>query len=118
MGADDNGVIDPRSPLDRANRDQMREFAEKNGITEITWDMSGDEMRYLLIRRGIRDIGQTTQFPKVTGGLKAADDGTPTIRLEDLQHQQWEQRAKEREEANKPRKRGRPRKVNGQPHAS
>ena len=97
-------VLDPRAPLDRVNRDQMREFAERNGITEITWDMTGDEMRYLLKKRGISDIGAPFQIlgTRSTMEVRADNDPTvPTINLEDLQRQQWEQRAKEREQARK-----------------
>ena len=89
-------VLDPRSPLDRVNRDQMREFAERNGITEITWDMMGDEMRYILRKRGITDIGAPHQILGTHSNMevsaKHADPSIPSINLEDLQRQQWEQR--------------------------
>lgn len=112
-------VLDPRSPLDRVSRDQMREYAERNGITEITWDMMGDEMKYILQKKGIHDIGAPHQIlgSKANMEVRAANDGTPTISLEEMQRQEFERRARERAEAQNPapKKRGRPKKVvNGQ----
>lgn len=87
-------VIDPRDPLERANRDQMREYAEKNGIKQINWAMAGDQMRFILRSLGVTDIG--IPFHQLGTPIgSAVPSGKPAMNLADLQRQQWEQQEKD-----------------------
>lgn len=47
---------DPRSPLQKARRVELADFAEKQGFTEIKKDMPAELMRVLLQRRGVYAI--------------------------------------------------------------
>lgn len=78
----------------------MREYAERNGITQITWDMQGDQMKSILVGMGVKDLG----LPYVQLGTRHVmqqaapikDPNVAEISLEEMQKQQWEQQAKQK----------------------
>lgn len=49
-------IEDPRTPLDRARRVELFEFAKAKGVSEIFPDMPAQMMRRILIARGVTDI--------------------------------------------------------------
>lgn len=104
-------ILDPRDNLEKANRDQIVQFAERRGIKQIDWRMPATQMRSILRSMNIVDIG----LPAAHGSREALQnlafngqppDNPPLAKpkmLEELEREQWAQQAKQAEQIERER---------------
>lgn len=87
--------VDPRDKLEKANRDQLYQFAERNGIKEIEWWMAGNQMRSILKKRGIKDLGLPEHQLGQPYGSAQPSGPVQTSSLEEMEQAQWEAQARD-----------------------
>lgn len=76
-------VEDPRDPVHRASRDQLWDYAKKNGIKEIpNPDVPQKLMVQILLAKGIRDIGVPTYVLGQPSGVVEQSKPSPQNSVE------------------------------------
>lgn len=89
---------DPRDNLEKANRDQLFDFAHENGVREITEDMPAILMRKLLRAKGIVNIKIPNVMLGAPPGATITNDAAPEkdgvqVNAEDDLERQWKEQA-------------------------